>query len=136
MTEDKMFQEINLDIPSDKINDLEFIQQQFLNVAFDLCKKLSQYSEKPFEYFVNEFVPAQAGITDEFLETWELSREDLHLKNTATSVSQPDPDKPDLAMMAEEKTEETPINSTEEEPQIKVMIKKKKKKKRKIKVLP
>jgi len=129
----KMFQEINLDIPSDKVNDLEFVQRQFLNVAFDLCKKLSQYSDKSFVDFVNEFVPAQKGITDEFLETWGLSSDRLNLKNSVLTVSEtPTTDTPVIISSASsiEQPESSSVNSPVEEIPIKITKKKKTKTKK------
>jgi len=83
----KEVQEIELDIPIDKINDSEFIQSKFLAVGINLCRKLSDFGDKSFIELVNEFIPDQDGITDEFLHKWGLSKSQLNLKTKQTSTT-------------------------------------------------
>lgn len=83
----KEVQEIELDIPISKINDSAFIQEQFLTVGFNLCRKLSDFGEKSFIELVNEFIPEQEGITDTFLQKWGLTKSQINLKTKQMSTT-------------------------------------------------
>ena len=82
----KEVKEIELDIPIDKINDLAYLQDKFLNVSFQLLKELSDHSDKSFVDMINEFIPDEDCITDAFLNQWGLSKSDITLKTKKTKI--------------------------------------------------
>ena len=70
MASTKQIKEIEVDIPIEKINDLTYLQDMFLNVSFKLLKELSDHSDNSFVDMINEFIPDEDCITDDFLSNW------------------------------------------------------------------
>jgi len=84
MSSTKEVREIEVDIPINKINDLTYLQETFLNVSFKLLKELADHSDMSFVDMVNEFIPDEDCITDSFLSNWDLSKTDINLKTKKT----------------------------------------------------
>ena len=80
MSSTKDTHEIEVDITLDQINDLDFLQKKFLTVSFQLLKELSDHSEREFIELVNEFIPDEESITDEFLSDWGITKQELDFK--------------------------------------------------------
>ena len=72
--------EIQVNIPSEKLNDLEFLQHKLLEVSFRALKEISEHSDKTFIELVTEFIPDETCINNAFLEEWGLTKEDLNFK--------------------------------------------------------
>ena len=86
MALNKEVKEIEVDIPIAKINDLDYLQDTFLNVSFQLVKELSEHSDRSFAEMVNEFISDEACITETFLNKWGLSKSDINLKTKKVKI--------------------------------------------------
>jgi len=72
--------EIQVNIPSEKLNDLEFLQHKLLEVSFRALREISEHSDRSFVELVTEFIPDETCINNTFLEEWGLTKEDLNFK--------------------------------------------------------
>ena len=67
--------ELEIVIPKDKLNDLQFIYLKLMEVSLDTLQQIAKHSEKNFLELVNEFLPELKNLdNDEFLSRWKLSK--------------------------------------------------------------
>ena len=116
MSSTKEVREIEVDIPINKINDLTYLQETFLNVSFKLLKELADHSDMSFVDMVNEFIPDEDCITDSFLSNWDLSKTDINLKTKKTKNRK-------KKTKAAPKSEEVPVEVVEAPDETAVAIK-------------
>tara|TARA_B100001093_G_scaffold470875_1_gene492675 strand:- start:4 stop:531 length:528 start_codon:yes stop_codon:yes gene_type:complete len=107
--------ELEIVIPKDKLNDLEFIYLKLMEVSLDTLDQISKHSEKNFLDLVNEFLPELKNLdNDEFLSKWSLSKTILN----GTQVE-------NITNIIEDKPKE-PVISENNPPEKKTPVKKKK----------
>ena len=100
--------ELEIVIPKDKLNDLEFIYLKLMEVSLDTLDQISKHSEKNFLELVNEFLPELKNLdNDEFLSKWNLSKTILNgtqVENITNIIE----DKPKEPILSENNPENNP----------------------------
>lgn len=75
----KTVTELEIVIPKDKLNDLNFIYLKLMEVSLDTLHQICSHSEKNLVDLVNEFIPELKNLdNDEFLSKWKLSKSILN----------------------------------------------------------
>ena len=125
MSLEQEMNEIHVNIPAEKLNDLNYLQNKLLEVSFSALQEISNHSDKSFKELVSEFIPDEDSITEDFLNNYGLSKEDIMFKNEKKT-------KP-LSPVSNISATSIPSNNVEASP--KVVVSAKSKKKSKIKKL-
>ena len=75
----KTVTELEIVIPKDKLNDLNFIYLKLMEVSLDTLHQICSHCEKNLVELVNEFIPELKNLdNDEFLSKWKLSKSILN----------------------------------------------------------
>ena len=111
--------ELEIVIPKEKLNDLNFIYLKLMQVSLDTLQQISNHSDKNFLDLVVEFLPELKNLdNDEFLAKWKLSKSILNqtsssptLDNELNKVNTED-NKPSIAVQENENELEKKKSST------------------------
>ena len=90
----KTVTELEIVIPKEKLNDLNFIYLKLMEVSLDTLNEISKHSDKNFLELVNEFLPELKNLdNDDFLVKWKLSKAILNgsKEESDSSVDIPPP---------------------------------------------
>ena len=101
----KTVTELEIVIPKDKLNDLNFIYLKLMEVSLDTLHQICSHSEKILVELVNEFIPELKNLdNDEFLSKWKLSKSILNnLAQSSQIVNETNTEKDNIEEPAEHK---------------------------------
>ena len=85
----KTVTELEIVIPKDKLNDLNFIYLKLMEVSLNTLNEICNHSEKNLIDLVNEFIPELKNLdNDEFLSNWKLSKSMLNNLEKSVETNQ------------------------------------------------
>ena len=77
--ENSKTREIVVDLPYDRLHDIEYIDKLILTVGLDTLYHISNNSSLDFVYLVKKLIPNLDKIGDDVLSRWNLTRDMLDL---------------------------------------------------------
>ena len=77
--ENSKTREIVVDLPYDRLDDIEYIDKLILTVGLDTLYHISNNSSLDFVYLVKKLIPNLDKIGDDVLSRWNLTRDMLDL---------------------------------------------------------
>lgn len=115
--ENSKTREIVVDLPYDRLHDIEYIDKLILTVGLDTLYHISNNSSLDFVYLVKKLIPNLDKIGDDVLSRWNLTRDMLDL-SIETPVSN------NIPTELREKSVIKPDNETNKPVKVKISKKK------------
>lgn len=79
--------EIDVILPKNQLNNLDFINKKLLEVSLDTLSEISKHSELDFIGLVIKLAPNICSVDNTFLSKWNITKEQLENYNNEFSVT-------------------------------------------------
>lgn len=79
--------EIDVILPKNQLNNLDFINKKLLEVSLDTLSEISKHSELDFIGLVIKLAPNICSVDNTFLSKWNITQEQLENYNNEFSVT-------------------------------------------------